>query len=78
MDVEARLEGVQQYQIHSTTYFRVYFSLPDSPDQIQQCQLPFDAFDSSLKPGDPIIVTFLLRTVMQIRAASSANAAEGA
>jgi hypothetical protein len=69
MDVEARLEGVQQYQIHSTPYFRVYFSLPDAPDQVQQCQLPFDAFDASLKPGDPIIVTYLLRTVMQIRAA---------
>lgn len=69
MDVEARLEGVQRYQIHGTAYFRVYFSLPDSPDQIQQCQLPFDAFDASLKSGDPIIVTYLLRTVMQIRAA---------
>ena len=69
MDVEARLEGVQQYQIHSTTYYRVYFSLPDAPEQIQQCQLPFDAFDASLKAGDAIIVTMLMRTVMQIRAA---------
>ena len=69
MDVEARLEGVQQYQIHSTTYFHVFFSLPGSPDEVQQCQLPFDAFDASLKPGDSIIVTYLLRTVMQIRGA---------
>jgi len=69
MDVAARLEGVQPYQIHSTLYYRVYFSLPDAPDQIQQCQLPFDAFDAELKPGDSIIVTMLMRTVMQIRAA---------
>jgi len=31
--------------------------------------LPFDAFDAELKAGDSIIVTMLMRTVMQIRAA---------
>lgn len=66
MDVAARLEGLQQYQIHSTPYYRVFFSHLDAPDQIQQCQLPFDAFDSTLTPGDLITVTYLLRTVMKI------------
>lgn len=72
MDVTARLEGVQRYQIHGTPYFRVYFSLPETHDEIQQAQLPFDAFDANLKPGDAITVTYLLRTVMQISAAPSA------
>lgn len=73
MDVVARLEGVQRYQIHGTPYFRVFFSLPDSPDEIQHAQLPFDAFDETLQPGDSIVVTYLLRTVMQISAAPTAS-----
>ncbi|MEA2531326.1 MAG: hypothetical protein QOG89_2970, partial [Thermomicrobiales bacterium] len=36
------------------------------PDQILQCQLPFDALDPNLKPGDPITITYLLKTVMRI------------
>jgi hypothetical protein len=71
MEVEGRLEGVQRYLIHGTPYFRVYFSLPDSPDDIQQAQLPFDAFDETLMPGDPITITFLLKTVMKIERAAS-------
>jgi hypothetical protein len=71
MEVEGRLEGVQRYLIHGTPYFRAYFSLPDAPDEIQQCQLPFDAFDETLKPGDAITITFLLKTVMRIERAAS-------
>ena len=68
MEVAGTLEGLQPYTIHSTQYFRVYFSHADDPETIHQCQLPFDAFDPSLKPGDPITITYLLKTVMRIDA----------
>jgi hypothetical protein len=67
MDVEGKLEGLQPYAIHGTRYYRVFYSHVDAPDEILQCQLPFDAFDSELKPGDPITITYLLKTVMQVR-----------
>jgi hypothetical protein len=70
MEVDGRLEGIQAYLIHDTRYFRAYFTHLDEPDKIRQCQLPFDAFDEGLKPGDPIRITYLLRTVMEIRRAS--------
>jgi hypothetical protein len=67
MEVDGRLEGLQAYQIHDTRYFRVYYTHKDEPDEIRQCQLPFDALDADLKPGDPIRITYLLKTVMEIR-----------
>jgi hypothetical protein len=70
MDIDGRLEGLQGYSIHGTRYFRVFFAHLDDPDTIHQCQLPFDAFDDGLRPGDPIRITYLLRTVMEIRRAN--------
>lgn len=67
MDVLGTLEGRQDYTIHGEPYAQLYFSLPDDPENIQQCRLPSDAFDADLKPGDPIRITFLLKTVMEIR-----------
>lgn len=67
MEIDGRLEGLQPYSIHGTRYFRVFYAHVDDPDTIQQCQLPFDAFDGELKPGDLIRITYLLRTVMEIR-----------
>lgn len=67
MDVEGTLEGLQPYAIHGTRYYRVFYSHADAPDEILHCQLPFDAFESDLKPGDPITITYLLKTVMGIR-----------
>lgn len=69
MDVEGTLEGRQDYTIHGELYARLYYSLPDDPENIQGCQLPADAFDADLKPGDTIRITFLLKTVMEIRKA---------
>jgi hypothetical protein len=66
MEIEGTLEGLQPYSIHGTRYFRVFYSHLDEPDTILQAQLPFDAFDAALKPGDPITITYLLKTVMQI------------
>jgi hypothetical protein len=67
MEVEGRLEGVQSYAIHGSPYVRAYFTHLDDPETVRQCQLPLDAFDGDLKPGDPISVTYVLRTVMEIR-----------
>lgn len=69
MEVQGTLEGRQDYTIHGQHYARLFFSLPDDAETIQQCQLPEDAFDADLKPGDPIVITFLLKTVMEIRRA---------
>jgi hypothetical protein len=66
MDVDATLEGLQQYLIHNTRYYRVYYSHLDDPETILQAQVPFDAFDEGLKVGDPITITYLLRTVMKV------------
>jgi len=68
MEIDGKLEGVQPFSIHGTTYYRLFYSHVDDPDQINQCQLPFDAVDANLKPGDPVRITYLLRTVMEIRA----------
>lgn len=67
MDVIGTLEGRQDYTIHGELYSQLYFSLPENPEDIHQCRLPSDAFDNDLKPGDRIRITFLLKTVMEIR-----------
>ena len=67
MDVAIRIEGIQRILIHSSEYVRVYFSMPDAPDTIQQCQVPIEAFDIDLAVGDQATATMLLRTVMEIR-----------
>ena len=67
MDVDGTLEGLQPYTIHGLPWFRVYFSRADDPETIHQAQLPDDALDQTLRPGDSIVITYLLKTVMQIR-----------
>lgn len=69
MEVLGTLEGRQDYTIHGELYAQLYFSVSDDRETIQQCRLPSDAFDADLKPGDPIRITFLLKTVMEIRRA---------
>ena len=69
MDAIGTLEGRQDYTIHGELYAQLYFSLPENPEDIQQCRLPSDAFDNDLKPGDTIRITFLLKTVMEVRRA---------
>lgn len=66
MDVNGRLEGRQPYTIHGQPYARLFFSHEDDADTIIQCQLPDDAVDEGLRPGDAIVITYLLRTVMEI------------
>jgi hypothetical protein len=66
MDVAGTLEGLQPYTIHSGRYFRVFYTHADDPETILQCQLPEEAVDPALKPGDPIFINYLLKTVMRI------------
>lgn len=67
MDFDGTLEGLQAYTLHGAMWYRAFFTLDGDTENIIQAQLPEDAFDSTLKPGDPISVTMLLRTVMQIK-----------
>jgi hypothetical protein len=67
MEVRARLEGIQHYTIHGGPYARLFYVLPDEPETVLQAQLPAEAFDADLVPGDEIVLTMLLRTVMEIR-----------
>jgi hypothetical protein len=71
VDVFGTLEGRQDYTIHGELYAQLYFSLPEDPENIQQCRLPSDAFDADLKPGDKVRITMLLRTVMEMRRADA-------
>ncbi len=69
MSVEGRLEGIQRYTIHGGPYARLYFSHLDDPETIVQAQLPEEACDSDLEVGDRIVISYLLKTVMEIRRA---------
>lgn len=66
MEVAGTLEGLQPYEIHGTQYFRVFYSHADDPDQILECRLPGDAIFAGAKPGQPVTITYLLKTVMAI------------
>lgn len=72
MNVEGRLEGIQRYTIHGGPYAQLYFSHLDDPETIIQAQLPDEAWDTDLQVGDHIVVTYLLKTVMEIRRAPEA------
>jgi hypothetical protein len=67
MEVEGRLEGRQNYTIHGGPYSRLFYSHLDDPETIRQAQLPDEAVDRDLAPGDPIVITYLMSTVMEIR-----------
>lgn len=67
MDSFGTLEGRQDYTIHGELYARLFFSVDGDTENIIQCQLPGDAFDTDLQVGDKIRVTRLMSTVMEIR-----------
>jgi hypothetical protein len=69
MDVEGKLEGRQDYTIHGGPYARLFFTHNDDPETVHQAQLPIEAIDADLAVGDPIRITYLMRTVMEIRRA---------
>jgi hypothetical protein len=69
MSVEGKLEGIRRYTIHGGPYAYIYFSHLDDPETVIQAQLPDEAWDTDLQVGDRIVITYLLRTVMEIRRA---------
>jgi hypothetical protein len=69
MEIEGHLEGKQQYLLHGQPYWRLFYSHTDDPETILQCQLAENEVDADLQAGDPIRITYLLRTVLEIRRA---------
>ena len=67
MDSFGTLEGQQDYTIDGQVYARLFFHIDGDAENIIQCQLPSDAFDTDLQVGDRIRITMLMRTVMEIR-----------
>lgn len=69
MEVTGRLEGKQVYLLHGQPYTRVFYSHLDDPETVLQCQLAETEFDGDLQVGDTIVITYLLKTVLEIRRA---------
>lgn len=69
MNVEGKLEGIRRYTIHGGPYAWLFFSHFDDPETIIEAQLPEEAYDAELAVGDRIVITYLLKTVMEIRKA---------
>lgn len=73
MEIQGRLEGKQIFMLHGVPYSRVFYTHRDDPETVLQCQLAESEFDGDLKVGDPILITYLLRTVLEIRRDASAT-----
>ncbi|HYH12999.1 MAG TPA: hypothetical protein VD789_11640 [Thermomicrobiales bacterium] len=69
MNVEGKIEGIQRYTIHGGPYVQIWFSHLDDPETIHEARLPEEAWDTDLRVGDRVVITYLLRTVMEIRRA---------
>lgn len=67
MEIQARVEGLRPFLIHSEQYTTVYFSHLDDPDTIHQARLGSMDLPEGLKVGDQIIVFSLLGVVAEIR-----------
>jgi hypothetical protein len=67
MEIHGRLEGKQIVMLHGVPYTRVFYSHLDDPETVSQCQLAESEFDADLKVASPILITYLLRTVLEIR-----------
>jgi hypothetical protein len=73
LEIQGRLEGKQIFLLHGVPYSRVFYSHRDDPETVHQCQLSETEFDGDLEVGDPILITYLLRTVLEIRRDTSAT-----
>jgi hypothetical protein len=67
MEIEATVEGLQRIAIHGSPYVRVFYSLDDDRETINQAQLPDEAVDADIRVGDRVRLIMLLRTVMEVR-----------
>lgn len=76
MEVQGKLEGKQIFMLHGVPYHRVFYTQRDDPDTLLQCQLAESEFDGDLAVGDPIAITYLLKTVLDIRRDTTADLQE--
>jgi hypothetical protein len=67
VEVQGRLEGKQGYLLHGQPYTRVFYTHRDDPETVLQCQLSESELDGGLEVGDAIVITYLLKTVLEIR-----------
>jgi len=72
VEIQGKLEGRQIFMLHGVPYHRVFYTHRDNPETVLQCQLAESEFDGDLAVGDPILITYLLRTVLEIRRAVTA------
>ncbi len=73
MEVHGKLEGKQVFMLHGVPYHRLFYTHRDDPESVLQCQLAESEFDEGLVVGDPIAITYLLKTVLEIRRDSTAS-----
>lgn len=76
MEVHGKLEGKQIYLLHGVPYHRVFYTHRDDPETVLQCQLAESEFDGDLGAGDPVVISYLLKTVLEIRRDTAANLQE--
>lgn len=67
MEVDARIEGLRHFLIHSEPYTQVYYSLPEDPETIHQARLGTPDLPEGLKVGDRVVIYSVLGIVAEIR-----------
>jgi len=76
MEVHGKLEGKQIFMLHGVPYHRVFYTHRDDPESVLQCQLAESEFDGDLDVGDPIVISYLLKTILTIRRDTTATPQE--
>lgn len=76
MEVHGKLEGKQIFMLHGVPYHRVFYTHRDDPESVLQCQLAESEFDGDLDVGDPIVISYLLKTILAIRRDTTATPQE--
>ncbi len=76
MEVHGKLEGKQVFLLHGVPYHRVFYTHRDDPETVLQCQLAENEFDGDLEVGDAVVISYLLRTVLEIRRDTSGDRQE--
>ena len=71
MEVQARIEGLRPFLIHSERYTQIYYSHLDDPDTIHQARLASPDLPEGLKVGDTVAVYSVLGVIAEIRLADA-------
>lgn len=66
MEVDALILGLIPFQIHSETYFNVFYAHEDAPEAVLQARLSHDAIYPNPKVNDRVQVHYLMKIVTQI------------